>query len=138
MITFVPLTVYTAIVDNIEPVSFISIESGDDFILSFFVTRPDDPSDGRSLILSRDKKWEYLLYDGERGVRVYDEAYPEDVGREIDYLESIDLGKTIVEVKSTRSKYQLDMSRVDETELRAAKKILKKMNYDNRFKLTVV
>ena len=55
-----------------------------------------------------------------------------------EYLESINLGRSIVEIESTRRTYKLDVSRVDESELRAAKKILKKMNYDDRFDLVVV
>jgi len=44
--------------DNYEPVIFISVESGDDLIVSFFVVSPDDPTDGRSLILMRSPKWD--------------------------------------------------------------------------------
>ena len=122
----------------IQSVSFISIEDEDDFILSFYVTSPDDPSGGRSLILSRDKRWEQLVDECERGVTFGDEARLGDIGSGKEYLESINLGRSIVEIESTRRTYKLDVSRVDESELRAAKKILKKMNYDDRFDLVVV
>ena len=122
----------------VQSVSFISIEDEDDFILSFYVTSPDDPSGGRSLILSRDKRWEQLVDECERGVTFSDEARLGDTGSGKEYLESINLGRSIVEIESTRRTYKLDVSRVDESELRAAKKILKKMNYDDRFDLVVV
>ena len=123
--------------DDLEPVAFVSVESGDDFIVSFFVVRADDFTDGRSVILMRDRKWEYLLDDTEKGVKVSDENFPEDEEFDDNFLEWIRLGNSTVEIKSRRHHHKLDLRRVDPSDLRAARKVLKRMNYDKRFKLNV-
>ncbi len=124
--------------NEFEPVAFISVESGDDWIVSFYVVRPDDPTDGRSLILMRDKKWEYLLPDSEKGVKVSDEGYPEDEEVHENYLDRVRLGGATAEIRSTYHRHTLDLKRVERSELRAAKKVLKKMNCDKRFELYIV
>ncbi len=123
--------------DHFEPVAFISVESGDDQIVSFFVVKPDDPTDGRSLILMRSKKWEHLLPEWERGVTVSDEGLSDEGEREGNFLERIRLGNSTAEIRSRDYRRQLDLKRVEKSEVRAAKKLLKKMNYDKRFKLEV-
>ena len=124
--------------NNFEPVTFISIESGDDLIVSFFVVKPDDPTDGRSITLIRDQKWENLLPESDRGVKVSDEECSTDEEWEDNFLERIRLGNATAEIRSKHYRHKLDLRKVDKSELRAAKKILKKMNYDKRFKLEVV
>ncbi len=123
--------------EDFEPVSFISVESGDDLIVSFFVVKPDDPTDGRSLILMRDQKREISLPEWERGVKVSDEAYSDDEEWEDNFLEWIRLGKSTAEIRSKHYRHKLDLRKVERSELRVAKKLLKKMNYDKRFKLEV-
>ena len=56
--------------DKLELVQFMTAEIGDDLIVSFFVVKPHDPTDGRSIILMRDKKWEHLVAELEKGVTV--------------------------------------------------------------------
>lgn len=121
--------------DDLEPVAFISVESGDDFIVSFFVVRPDDATDGRSVTLIRNRKWEHLLNDAKRGVKVSDEQFPEDEECDENFLEWIRFGNSTVELKSKRYHHKLDLRRVDASQLRAAKKVIRKMDYDKRFKL---
>ena len=123
--------------DDLELVQFMTAEIGDDLIVSFFVAKPHDPTDGRSIILMRDKKWEHLVAEGERGVRVSDENFSENEEAEDNYLERIRIGDTVVEIETTHRGYKLDLRHVGKSELRAAKKILEKMNYDQRFELTV-
>ena len=60
--------------DDLEVVQFMTAEIGDDLIVSFFVAKPHDPTDGRSIILMRDKKWEHLVAEWERGVAVSHQA----------------------------------------------------------------
>ena len=120
-----------------EPVAFVSTDAGDDLIVSFFVTRPDDPSDGRSLTLLRALKWEYLLPDWERGVKVSDEGSPDEEEWPDNFLEQIRLGDGTVELKSTHYERKLDLRRLDKSDLKAMKKLLKKMNFDKRFKLEI-
>ena len=123
--------------DDLELVAFVSVESGDDFVVSFFVVRADDFTDGRSVILMRDRKWEQLLDQKEKGVKVSDEIFPEDGEFDDNFLEWIRLEKSTIEIKSRRHLHKLDLRRVDPSELRAARKVIKKMNYDQRFKLNV-
>ena len=123
--------------DDLELVQFVTAEIGDDLILSFFVAKPHDPTHGRSIILMRDKKWEHLIAEWDRGVRVSDEDIPEDEETDNNFLEGIRISNTVVEIETTHRRYKLDLRKVDEPEVQAAKQILKKMNYDKRFKLTV-
>ena len=123
--------------DDLELVQFVTAEIGDDLILSFFVAKPHDPTHGRSIILMRDKKFEHLIAEWDRGVRVSDEDIPEDEEADNNFLEGIRISNTVVEIETTHRRYKLDLRKVDEPEVQAAKKILKKMNYDKRFKLTV-
>ena len=123
--------------DDLELVQFMTAEIGDDLILSFFVAKPHDPIHGRSIILMRDKKWEHLIAEWDRGVRVSDEDIPEDEEADNNFLEGIRISNTVVEIETTHRRYKLDLRKVDEPEVQAAKQILKKMNYDKRFKLTV-
>lgn len=121
--------------DTYEPVAFVSIEAGDDLIVSFFVTRPDDPSDGRSITLMRDLKWEYVLPDWERGVKVSDESSPDAEEWQGNLLERIRVSDSTVELKCIHFERKLDLRRLESSELKAMKKILKKMNFDRRFSL---
>ena len=122
---------------DLELVQFMTAEIGDDYILSFFVAEAHDPGSGRSIILMRDRKWEHMVAEGERGVRVSDENFPEDEEAEENYLEQIRIGDSVAEIETTHRGYKLDLRHVGKSELRAAKKTLEKMNYDKRFKLTV-
>ena len=67
-----------------EIVDFITVESGDDLIVSFAI-RGAEPNEIRSLTLLRTPKYEILLDDSERGVNVSD-----DDGEEgDDFLEAV-------------------------------------------------
>lgn len=123
--------------DTYEPVAFVSIEADDDLVVSFFVTRPDDPSDGRSITLLRALKWEYLLPDWERGVKVSDEGSPDEEEWQVNFLEEIRLSDSTVELKSTHYERKLDLSGLEKSDLKAIEKLLKKMNFDKRFNLAV-
>ncbi len=123
--------------DDLELVQFVTAEIGDDLILSFLVAKPHDPTHGRSIILMRDKKFEHLIAEWDRGVRVSDEDFPENEEADNNFLEGIRISNTVVEIETTHRRYKLDLRKVDEPEVQAAKQILKKMNYDKRFKLTV-
>ena len=123
--------------DDLELVQFMTAEIGDDLIVSFFVAKPHDPIHGRSIILMRDKKWEHLIAEWDRGVKVSDEDFPEDEEADNNFLEGIRIGNAVAEIETTYRRYKLDLHNVGELEIRAAKKVLKKMNYDKRFKLTV-
>ena len=123
--------------DELEPVQFITSEIEDDFILSFYVAASHDPGLGRSIILMRDKKWEHLVAESERGVKVSDEDFPEVEEADDDYLTEIRIGDTVAEIKTTHRRYKLDLRHVDKSEITEARKILENMNYDRRFKLSI-
>ena len=115
--------------EKIESVTFISAEGGDDWIVSFF-------ANGRSIILMRDKKWEHLVPEMDKGVRVSEEEFTDDPKWDVNYLEWIRLGDATAEIGSNLHRHKLDLRKVKKSEIGAARKILKKMNYDKRFKLS--
>ena len=80
--------------DNLELVQFMTAEIGDDLIVSFFVAKSHDPPDGRSIILMRDKKWEHLVAEWERGYVRLAAAIPRQRNRLFsnDFLLNIYLG----------------------------------------------
>jgi hypothetical protein len=119
--------------DTYEQVSFVSLDDGDDLIVSFLVIRPDDPSDGRSITLLRDRKWEHLLPDQERGVKVADEGAPDEEEWQDNLLESVRVSDSAVESKSMHFERKLDVRKLGATDLQATRELLKKMNFDRRF-----
>ena len=119
-----------------EKVLFVSVEEGDDLIVSFAVPGGDphdrDYGDVRSLILMRTPQFESLLDDSECGVTVSHEEYLED---EDDILKSIEFLGNEVTITTTGRNYNLDIRRVDPGEIELAKMTLKRMNFDGRFVL---
>lgn len=114
-----------------ETVSFLTTEDGDDLIVSFAI-EDDEPGEVVSLILLRTPNYESLLPDRERGVSVSHEV---DFDDEQQYLRRIRLAVPITTIDSTRRTYELDVSRVDSAEIKAARQILTRMNFDHRFVL---
>lgn len=119
-----------------EPVAFVSLQTGDDLIVSFFVSSSEDPTDGRSITLLRDVKWERLLPAEERGVKVSDEADTEEDWQD-NFLVEIRVGSKTLELTSSRYKRKLDLKRLSKADRKAMTKVLKKMNFDRRFRLKV-
>jgi len=110
-------------------VSFITTEDGDDLIVSFAI--PDlDLFDVKSLTLLRTPKYEFILDDAERGVNVSYDDFPDD---EDDYLEEIEVGRDVVRLVTSHRRYTLDVRHVDDGQKKRMKRILKRMNFDNRF-----
>lgn len=114
-----------------EAVSFITAEGGDDLIVSFAI-EDEEPGEIVSLILLRTPKYESLLSDDARGVTVSHEAYFED---EDQYLRRVRLAVPVTTIEATGRTYELDVSRVDPVEVKAAGRILARMNFDRRFVL---
>jgi len=119
---------------KITDVSFITTEEGEDLIVAFAIP-VSDQEDVISLILLRTLKYESLLDEHERGVNV---SYENQVDTEDDLLEEIEIQKNIIKLITKRHRYKLNISRVDEDEIKEAKKILKKMNFDQRFVLSII
>ena len=112
-----------------EPVAFLTLEEDDDLIVSFAIDG-DEPGDVISLILLRTPKYESLLPLEERGVSVSHDAFPESGDER---LQHIRLGPSVIAIISTKRRYRLDVSRVATAELADARRILSRMNFDDRF-----
>ncbi|MFQ6008953.1 MAG: hypothetical protein ACE5K8_08400 [Candidatus Zixiibacteriota bacterium] len=82
----------------------------------------------------RTPKYEFILDDAERGVRVFDDDFDDE---EDNYLEKIEVGKDIVRLVTRYRCYTIDVTNVDDAEIKQMKKILNKMNFDYRFILEI-
>ncbi len=116
---------------------FLSCEQEDDWIVAFFVAADEDYNDGYSIILMRDKKFEYIIPEHEKGVTLSDESLPEATVDERIYLESVKLKGTVIEIISDTYHHRIDLRKVDPDEITEAIEIFKAMNFDNRFQLTI-
>jgi len=120
---------------NMRQVSFISVEDEDpDLILSFAVWHPE-LDDIRSLILLRTPKYEVFLDEAERGVNVSYEAWMND---QDEMLKRVELHDEMITIITTDRRFDLDISKVNEGEIEEAKKILNRMNFDDRFEMKIV
>ena len=119
---------------KITDVSFITTEEEDDLIVAFAIP-VSDQGDVNSLILLRSPKFEHFLDENEQGVNV---SYENQVDTEDDLLEKIEIQENVVKITTKQNRYKLNISRVDENEIKEAKKILKKMNFDQRFVLSFI
>ena len=121
-----------------DTVSFLTVETTDkDLILSFAVMDPNEPTDIDSLILLRTPVYEPLLEEWQRGVNVSFERHDSE---EDDFLDEVQWDKdtAIILLKTQLHTYWLDLRKVDGKSLSAMQKILKKMNFDGRIKLSGV
>jgi len=111
-----------------EHVPFLTVEDSDDLIVSFGLGEYA----ATSLTLLRTPKYEYLLPEEERGVSV-GSGSSGDLDKEL--LISVQWGAEIVQIKSTAQSYTLNIRAVDPTEIKQAKRVLRKMNFDHRFEV---
>lgn len=112
-------------------VPFLTVESNDDLIVSFPLGLPAE----RSLTLLRTPKYEALVGEEERGVSV-GTGSSDTLEREL--LVSVHWGAREVTLESTHETYVLDIHAVAPDEVRRAEKVLRQMNFDNRFLLSGV
>jgi hypothetical protein len=118
-----------------ERVMFITTEGGDDLIVSFAVQSRDDPMDStsvESLTLMRTPKFEFILDEHERGVRVTFDRHDRD---DDDFLQKVEYAESeaIIRIQTSSRKYELDLRKVGPDDLKRMRQILKKMNYDQKF-----
>ena len=121
-----------------ERVTFITTETGDDLMLCFAVQHPDDPAEIQSLIFTRTPETEFIFEEEERGVKVsFERDEDED---QCDTLQKFDYAKSegLVRIKTNFVEYELDVRKVDPDELKDMLKILKKMNFDQKFQMSGV
>jgi hypothetical protein len=119
----------------VHKVQFISLEEDDkDLIVSFAI---EDPGMGvKSLILHRTLFYEEVLDEEERGVNVSLEG-DELEQYYVNLLNRIDIRANEVEIKSAFREYQLDISRIEISEINDLVELLQKLNHDNRFTLHI-
>jgi hypothetical protein len=121
-----------------ELVAFITVQAGDDLVISFAVCKPDDPTDIESLTILRTPKYEVFLYEWERGASV-------SFGRDLQGDERVLLrevvyasGDKFIKLRTGHHTYKLDVRKVDPSELSAMCRVFRKMNFDSSIQLTGV
>ncbi len=114
-----------------EKVRFITCEDDDPDLVVSFALEDEDPVYVKSLILLRTPKFERFLYEYERGVSVSLEDKSGEEERIL--LKAIRFEKGEILIEDTKTTYELDVSAVEENEIKHAKKLLEKMNFDSRF-----
>ena len=117
-----------------ETVAFITVEIGDDLILSFAVQALDAPGDIESLILMRTPKYECFLEAHERRVSAHFERDDD----EDDYLETFEFleAEKTVRIKTELHDYELDVRKVDAKDLKQMVRILHRLNFDGKIKIS--
>ena len=120
-----------------EFVAFITVQTGDDLIVSFAVCPPDDPADIESLFILRTPKYEAFLEEWERGASVSfdrDRKGDDEVAllREVFYAPD---AKSVT-LRTDHQTYKLDVRKVDPSELSAMGAAFRKMNFDSSIRLT--
>lgn len=113
--------------------SFITTEDGVDLVVSFAILLGDD-ADVKSLTLLRTPKYEFALDESKRGVRVFSDDFPDEQN---ELLEQMTIEGDVVTLTTNYRAHTVSIKNVDAGEIEQSKKILKKMNYDNRFKLKI-
>ena len=119
-------------------VAFITVQTGDDLIVSFAICKPDDPTDIESLTILRTPKYEFFLHEWERGASMsFDRDLERDervLLREVVYASD---DKSIT-LRTDYRTYRLDVRKVDPSELSAMRRVFRKMNFDSSIQLTGV
>ncbi len=120
---------------EMKRVEFINLEEDDkDLIVSFAVEYENFGV--KSLILHRTLFYEEIFDEEERGVKVSMEG--ENLEYEhLNMLQEIRIGNYEIEIVATQSKYMLDISRIDPTEIAEMIELVKKQNHDDRFVIHV-
>ena len=114
-----------------ESVRFISCEDDEtDQIVSFALAYGE--MEIRSLTLLRTPKFEAMLDQAERGVSVSLEG---ETGEDVDMLRVVEFESNHVTIVTQESKYDLDVGRVDPAEVSEMKALIRRMNFDNRFRI---
>jgi hypothetical protein len=83
----------------------------------------------------RTPKYEVILDETERGVRVSDEAWQDD---EDEILKKIEFGDDFLRIITNSYQFELDLRKVDKEEIGQAKTFLERMNFDSRFEIRIV
>ena len=112
--------------------SFIHTEVRDDLIVSFALCVADDPTDVESLTLLRTPKYEVLLEERERGVKVSLELEEKGLLKEV----AFDRNRAAVHLRTSECSFEVDLRSVARPEINEMLEVLKLMNFDARFEMT--
>ena len=112
-------------------VPFITIDDADDLVVSFGLGEHSSTS----LTLLRSPKYESLIPEEERGVSVRTEA---SSFAEPEMLRSVRWSGSEVEIETSIKHYVLDVSSVNRAEMKEARAVLAKMNFDRCFAVAEV
>ena len=113
-------------------VSFIYTKIEDDLIVSFALSLADDPTDVDSLTLLRTPKYEVFLEEQERGVKVSLELEDKGLLREVAFHQDA----ATVHLRTSECDFELDLSGVENADIKHAQTVLKLMNFDGRLKIS--
>ena len=115
-------------------VKFISIEDEEpDLMLSFALD--DDEILVKSLILLRTPAFEILLPEHERGTKVSMEG---DENLENNLLLEISISNDTVIISAVQKSYELDISRIEKSEVQEMLTLIEKLNFDSSFKVNQI
>jgi hypothetical protein len=120
---------------EMERVEFFNLEEDEnDLIVSFAIAH--DYIGVKSLILHRTILYEEVLDEEDRGVRVSMEG--ENLKSDNrDLLQNFRIDDNEIEIVATFSKYNLDISRIDSSEVADMLELVRKQNHDERFTIQV-
>ena len=112
-------------------VKFINLEEYEnDLIVSFAVS--DGEQDIRSLILLRTLLYEELLEKYERGVHVSFEGITNEQEQPI-ILKEVVLKNSEIELTTDHYSFNLDLSKIESSEIESMMSLIEKQNHDNSF-----
>ena len=117
-----------------KKVDFLTTEKGDDLIVAFAIPTGDS-YEVHSLILLRTPKYEFIMDERERGVKVSFDGDDSDFDYEYEMLESLQYEQGKVKIKTSKRDFLLDVSGVEKSEINEMKNVLRKMNFDNKVQL---
>ena len=120
--------------EAMRTVNFIHTEMKDDLIVSFALCLADDPTDVESLTCLRTPKYEWFLEERERGVKVSFELEKKGHLKDV----AFDRNAAAVYLRTSECSFELDLKRVDSAEIKEMLKVLKVMNFDGSFKISVL
>lgn len=113
------------------PIDFISFHDEEpDLIVSFVIM---DTAGADSVTLMRTPKYEIFEDVAERGLRVYRD-YDADL---TSIVSRIRIDGHVISIDGSNSAYQLDVSNVEDAELKDMMPVLAKMNFDTSFDLVI-
>lgn len=115
-------------------VGFIDFDDDEiDTGLSFAIY--DDNGDYSGNIMLARSSFDRLLDDAEQGARIsYDDVLDDS---SLIFLHEARIRDTLIELSCDTHRFTLDLSKIDSSDIETIKAQLKKLNYDNRFELSI-